>query len=492
MKLSIQPIISTITFVLISAYCSFALADNIKERLFAEVYLAKQSATEKNASEFAPRSFGRAMKTLGQAEAKYEKGKTVESVNTSTHKAIKQFKKAQFTAEIAQQRLSGLIQAKKDAEAVKAHKTASSPSNWKKAERQYRDAINYLEQGVQRQALIKAKSSQKTYRTLELNAIKAKLLDETRTLIKQAEKAKAKKYAPKTYAKAISLLATAEKELTENRYDIDQPRSLAMEAKYEAQHAIYLSKYIKKKKDSNKTDEDLILEWETPLQQVAAMADIHAHFHNGYQPVANALINYIDMHSARSQEQEQDLLNKNQQISSLNQQVSELSQKLGGVASAEAALKQQLLTQEKIRQKVKEIEQTFTRFEANVFRDSDQIYIRLLGMSFDSGSSNLKPQDFKLLAKVKNAFDIFPNCNVIIEGHTDSFGGDDMNLILSEDRAKSVKDHFVNRAKMPAANVDAVGYGETRPVANNETPQGRAKNRRIDIRIAPNLDITTL
>lgn len=490
MKFGCRHLIFTIALILSALSSSLVTADAIKDRLFAEVSQARASASAVAASEFAPRTFEKAMKTLQKSEAKFDNGKSVDSVVSSNRKATDQFNRAQLVSEIAQRKLAGLIEARKDAAAVKADRT--EPSGWKKAERIYQDAISSLESGDQRQALLKANNSQKKYRTMELNAIKAKLLDETRSLIKEADRTKAKKYAPKTYTNAVSLLVTAERELTENRYDVDQPRSLAMEAKYEAQHAIYLTEYIKEKKSVGKSDEDLILEWEKPLQQIAATADIHAKFHHGPQPVANALIQLIDIRGAKSQELEQDILNKNQQIASLNQQISELSQKLGGVASAEADLKQRLITQEQIRRKVKDIEQTFTRFEANVFRDSNQIYIRLLGMSFDSGSSQLKPQDFKLLAKVNDAFNIFPNCNVVIEGHTDSFGGDEMNLILSEERAKSVRDHFVNRAGMPSERVDALGYGETRPVANNETPQGRAKNRRIDIRIEPNLDISNL
>ena len=130
----------------------------------------------------------------------------------------------------------------------------------------------------------------------------------------------------------------------------------------------------------------------------------------------------------------------------------------------------------------------FDRDEAHVFRDSNEIYIRLVGLSFESGSADISAANFHLLTKVQDAIRVFPNSQIVIEGHTDSHGGDDMNLVLSENRAESVRQYLLAQMALSGEGVTAIGYGETRPVANNETPQGRARNRRIDVRIMPNLD----
>ena len=78
----------------------------------------------------------------------------------------------------------------------------------------------------------------------------------------------------------------------------------------------------------------------------------------------------------------------------------------------------------------------------------------------------------------------------LIEGHTDAHGGDDMNQKLSQERAESVRQYMINAMRIPTYRLIATGYGETRPVASNETEAGRARNRRIDIVIRPNLDPT--
>ena len=83
---------------------------------------------------------------------------------------------------------------------------------------------------------------------------------------------------------------------------------------------------------------------------------------------------------------------------------------------------------------------------------------------------------------------MFPRSELIIEGHTDSHGGDDMNQKLSQERAESVRQYMINAMRIPTYRLIATGYGETHPVASNETEAGRARNRRIDIVIKPNMD----
>ena len=130
----------------------------------------------------------------------------------------------------------------------------------------------------------------------------------------------------------------------------------------------------------------------------------------------------------------------------------------------------------------------FTAEEARVFREGNSVIVRLVGLSFDSGTSQIKPDNFPLLAKVEKAIDVFPKSELIIEGHTDSHGGDDLNQKLSQERAEAVRQYMINAMRIPSYRLIATGYGETRPVASNETAAGRARNRRIDIVIRPELE----
>jgi outer membrane protein OmpA-like peptidoglycan-associated protein len=78
----------------------------------------------------------------------------------------------------------------------------------------------------------------------------------------------------------------------------------------------------------------------------------------------------------------------------------------------------------------------------------------------------------------------YPETRIRIEGHTDSTGGEAYNQALSERRAESVKNELVAQ-NIAAERIQTVGYGLSRPVATNETPEGRQLNRRVQVVIIP-------
>jgi outer membrane protein OmpA-like peptidoglycan-associated protein len=105
---------------------------------------------------------------------------------------------------------------------------------------------------------------------------------------------------------------------------------------------------------------------------------------------------------------------------------------------------------------------------------------------FATGSSQIETEYFALLRKVQDAIRVFPGSSIVVEGHTDSFGSDETNLTLSQQRAEAVRAYLLaNMRDLPPDDIEPVGLGESRPVANNETVEGRAKNRRIDVVIRP-------
>ena len=97
-----------------------------------------------------------------------------------------------------------------------------------------------------------------------------------------------------TLARARSLLAEAEKALNENRYDTDRPRSLAMEARYEALHALHLAKMVKMTDDKVMTREELILEAEKPLARIAGALDLQVGFDEGFVKPTETIVVAIE------------------------------------------------------------------------------------------------------------------------------------------------------------------------------------------------------
>lgn len=104
----------------------------------------------------------------------------------------------------------------------------------------------------------------------------------------------------------------------------------------------------------------------------------------------------------------------------------------------------------------------------------------LSGEAFASGQSQLKPEARANLQRVVEFVNRFPDKKVLIEGHTDSQGGDNLNQVLSQKRAEAVRDALIQEG-VEAARLSVVGLGKDRPVADNATREGRARNRRVEI-----------
>ncbi len=245
---------------------------------------------------------------------------------------------------------------------------------------------------------------------------------------------------------------------------------------------------MRKVRDRDLTPEQLVLEWEEAFKVVAGAADITPNMETGPQQLANDLADYIDKTQVDIQSLEQEKQQNEMRVADLAEELRALDERLGGATAEREALMQRLEAEARVKEQFQRVEKMFTNEEARVFRQGDTVILRLVGLSFDSGASNIKPQNFDLLNKVEKAIDVFPRSEIIIEGHTDSFGGDDFNQKLSQDRAVSVQQYMINAMRIPSYRLIATGYGETRPVSSNETESGRARNRRIDIVIRPNLE----
>ena len=99
---------------------------------------------------------------------------------------------------------------------------------------------------------------------------------------------------------------------------------------------------------------------------------------------------------------------------------------------------------------------------------------------FDFDKAELKPTAEDVLREAVKTVKDNPDVHVVVEGHTDSIGAEQYNLRLSEQRAEAVKRYLV-RQGVDSSRVTTRGYGESRPIADNHTREGRAKNRRAEI-----------
>jgi OmpA-OmpF porin, OOP family len=111
--------------------------------------------------------------------------------------------------------------------------------------------------------------------------------------------------------------------------------------------------------------------------------------------------------------------------------------------------------------------------------------VRLNNVFFDFDKWNLRPESFIELNRVVDLLKENPKIAIEMSAHTDSFGSDDYNFKLSDNRARSVMEYILSKGIDPG-RITSKGYGETKPVAENDTPENRQLNRRVEFTILRN------
>ncbi|MBI5609405.1 MAG: OmpA family protein, partial [Deltaproteobacteria bacterium] len=106
----------------------------------------------------------------------------------------------------------------------------------------------------------------------------------------------------------------------------------------------------------------------------------------------------------------------------------------------------------------------------------------IAGIEFETGSAKIAPKSFKVLDGAIKVLTEYKDTRVQISGHTDNVGDPEANKKLSLDRAESVKAYFIEKG-IAASRIEAVGHGPDKPVADNKTKAGQAKNRRIEFKL---------
>jgi OmpA-OmpF porin, OOP family len=109
--------------------------------------------------------------------------------------------------------------------------------------------------------------------------------------------------------------------------------------------------------------------------------------------------------------------------------------------------------------------------------------VALSSADFDSGTSKFAPQSTDRIDHVAGLLKERPDLRVVITGYTDDRGSDAANMRLSQRRSDSVRDFLVAQGGVDGSRIESKGMGEAEPVASNDTEEGRAQNRRVELRI---------
>lgn len=460
----------TILFIIMVAFLPALIygQESIRKELFGKSETLIKKIEEVKGDVYAPNTFSDGMDAYDDAEDKFKNGGNMDDIKEYLTEANTNFKKVLEFVDLANLSFPTAIKAREDA--LKADCEKNSPELWKNAEEIFINAMEKMEDNNLNKAKSLAAEAEKLYRDAELSAIKQSILVNAREQIKKNDDNDVADVAPTTQALAKELVAESEKLLKTDRYTRDRATELAHEAEYEARHAAYIAKVAREAKEMDAGYEFLILQSEDPLKTLNEKIGKVARFDKGYDEATKNLEDYIASVDALKAK-----------IADQKKQIAKLESKMEQFSVTEGKLQRKMAQEAKI----KDISKTFTESEAQVLQDGDNVIIRLYGLTFPSGQSTIKPEYFGLLKKVQNGIETFENSKVSVQGHTDSRGSNNLNMKLSEERAAAVKEYLT--ANMPSlkGRITSKGYGKEKPIASNETEEGRAKNRRIDIIITP-------
>lgn len=337
------------------------------------------------------------------------------------------------------------------------------------------------------------------YADLELRAIKEKTLGEVRTLLSEAENNGAERIAPKIYTLARKALNDADRFITEQRYEREAMQKKANFALFQAQRVGQIMALSNKL--GNMSPEDIALWSEARLHQITAQlgaSDLRnepteLQLENIIQSVIalkddNASLKELRQqdaaeYQARIAKLQAELESQRQQVAELEGQSKAVQEERERIAQQRQEAQARLEAERRFQKRFDEVQSLFAAGQAEVYKQGNNLVIRLKAMRFPVGKDLIMPDNYALLSQVRNAIRIFDQAQVVIEGHTDSTGSAAINEQLSQKRAEAVRQYFIASEALRADQVTAIGYGSERPLAPNDSAVGRAINRRIDVLI---------
>lgn len=343
--------------------------------------------------------------------------------------------------------------------AIAAGADSMMPDRFKALDNKLRKAARNVEEGNQERAKQWRPEMIQGYAEVELEALKQDATEQARQDIADAVAHEADDFAPKTLQQAREELALAVAVLETNRTQRDKARSHALRSSHLAMRSVEITDLIRDFDRRDFSMEDIVRWYQKQLSLVNEPSGeplpLHLSNHEVVTTLRNKLATYALM-------QETELATR-----------MDLQSRLEAVEQANR----------QAQARYDKIQDLFTPLEGNVYRQGHNVLLELHSFNFLSGQSEIQSENFALLDKVVTAIHSFPSPNVVVSGHTDSVGSTNINLNLSQRRAETVASFLEKIGGFDKTHLTAIGYGESRPVASNETAAGRASNRRIEVLI---------
>ncbi len=450
-------ILTTLLFVVFFTACTSSPKLTQEQVLsqneqIAQLDRALKDAHAQGADYLAPEGYGVAAAKLDQAMNAAARG-NMDFANASARQGLNALKKVDRDVQQSKDLLREVLAARTRAMDAGAATVYSKDTG--DLENDLRKTATLVEHGRVEEVKKRRPRLIAGYEQLELASLKEGMVDTAKATLQKAKENGAAKYAPKTYELAQEELELALSVLDADRSKTDKANAHAARARWLANRSIHISELIKDFDRRDYSREDVVLWYQAQLSEISEPMDGELPFDSSNRDVV------IGMQSS----------------------LKDLIRQRDETAMARSQYEQELSLTEEQKTAVSKVESMFAAFEASVYQQRKNVLISAHGFQFPTGKSELESNNFALLNKIIKAVNTFPDSTIRVSGHTDSTGSDAANQKLSEERATKVARFLTEVGGIDAGRITAYGYGESRPVASNETADGRAANRRVEILI---------
>jgi OOP family OmpA-OmpF porin len=387
--------------------------------------------------------FKNAKDRLMSAKEKLKDNKEQEDVLDQLRYSRAYYERAKTVSTERKGRLDTVLTARNAALDAGVQKYPNLTDEWNDTEK---DARKLSEKKAEDIEAKDVKKLQDRYADLQFKAVKMNYLGNAQAIIKDAKDHDGDDKAEKSYKQAQIDYSAAENAISANRNTPSQFKTEVDRANRSADRLRRVMVY--KEKQGKQFNEDAAI-------QLVMQED---------------RINHLDNELGTTREELGSSRETNEQIQArMRAQGAKLT-----AAEREVAMQQAIDSARK----------EFKPSEADVYQQGDKLLIRMKGLNFATGKSELPKNADTLLSKVESVAKELSAQEILVQGHTDATGSKTKNMKLSEDRAEQVANYFEKQG-MESSSIRAEGYGDTTPLTTNKTKTGRAQNRRIDIVITP-------
>ena len=305
---------------------------------------------------------------------------------------------------------------------------------------------------------------QKEYLSLEVQAVQFRELDPINQSIRKADNGNAEDLAPKALNAAMLDVNDAANLIAQSPRD---PAVYQQSVKDSVASSILLTEIMEVIANNKGTPENIALKIVMQNRELGKLSKNVGDLEQNLQTTKFDLTRKEGVLEMQSEE--------------LKIAKSILVQAEGTMKLQDAALRKKS-TQVRFQNAMNEAVKQLPADEAEVYQQGNNLIFRLKKINFPSGSSVIPSASKPLLLKINKIITTMVGADlVIVEGHTDSVGADELNKVLSTDRAISVSNYLASLAG--GYKIAFAGYGKSRPIADNDSPEGRAINRRVDLMV---------